>query len=519
MFLAPLLLAAKTVWSLLVAASLVWSGVGLAGIPSEDDSAFPDAANSVEVLKLAEDLEDQVDQPRSLASGAPPLISRAINDVAGYFDPVAEYSILTQYGSATEIALADFLADGISGVTFSLVSCDESRSDFYRSVAVQDGKLRLESNTLGHVHGSNTQTETACTVSATGSDGDLNQDFSLYTVSDRTPSALPPGALTVAQARADEIDIQVDMPGNSLGYIRLGWRRSGSQPSFAVARGVTDDTILTITGLQADSSYEIRAYLMTAQAFDLYRSSNTGAAGTLIAEGNPASKWISNLTGSGLGKSESITQSTLPAPPPTPDPVPDETPEATLAPTSRPTSDVNDEDDDDDVNTPTPTDNDGIDTPTPTDGIDTPMPTDGIDTPTPTDGIDTPTPTDGIDTPTPTDGIDTPTPTDNDGIDTPTPTDGIDTPTPTDGIDTPTPSDGVDTPAVRANDVTDNDGTDSDGIDTPTPTDGIDTPTPNPVTPDTPTPDTPTPSTPPTVSQDTPPTPETVSDEGDSDDS
>ncbi len=441
MFLAPLLLTAKTVWSLLVAASLIWSGIGLAGIPSEGDSAFPDAANSVEVLKLAEDLEDQVAQPRSLASGAPPLGSRAINDVAGYFDPDAEYRILTRYGSATEIALADFLADGISGVAFSLVSCDESRSDYYRSVAVQDGKLKLESNTLGHVHGSNAQTETVCTVSATGGDGDLNQDFSLYTVSDRTPSALPAGALTVAQARADEIDIQVDMPGNSLGYIRLGWRVSGSQPSFAVARGVTDDTVLTITGLQADSSYEIRAYLMTAQAFDLYRSSNTGAAGTLITEGNPASKWISNLTGSGLGKSESITQSTLPAPPPMPDPVPDETPEATLAPTSRPTPDVDDEDDDDDLNTPTPTDNDGIDTPTPTDGIDTP------------------------------------TPTDNDGTD----------------------SDGVDTTALRAVDVTDNDGTDSDGIDTPTP---VSPDTPTPVSPDTPTPvslDTPTP-----VSPDTP---------------
>ena len=112
-----------------------------------------------------------------------------------------------------------------------------------------------------------------------GSDGDLNQDFSLYTASDRTPSALPPGAITVAQARVDEIDIQVDMPGNSLGYIRLGWRVSGSQPSFAVARGVTDDTVLTITGLQADSRYEIRAYLMTARLLP-YRSSYTALAGT-----------------------------------------------------------------------------------------------------------------------------------------------------------------------------------------------------------------------------------------------
>ena len=67
-----------------------------------------------------------------------------------------------------------------------------------------------------------------------------------------------------------------------------------AQPSFAVAHGVDDDTVLTISGLQASSSYEIRAYLLTRQAFDLYRSSNTGPAGTLIAEGSPDSKWISN---------------------------------------------------------------------------------------------------------------------------------------------------------------------------------------------------------------------------------
>ena len=518
MLLAALLSTAKAFWSLLIASALVWSGVDLSFIPSGDKASPPGASSSG-------------------------IVSRQIGDTPAYFDPDAGYRILTQYGSATQIALDDFLASGVSGVTFSLVSCDPSRSDYYRSAAVESGTLKLESNTLGHVHGSSTQTETVCTVSATGSGGDQSQDFSLYTVSDRTPLALLPDAVTVTQTRADEMDLQVDMPEASLGYLRLGWRVPGGQPSFAVAHGVTDDTVLTISGLQASTSYEIRAYAMTAQAFDLYRYSNTGAAGTLIAEGSPAAKWISNLVGSGLGKSQSISQATLP-------------------PSTRPTPDVDDDEDDLDLDTPTPTptDNDGIDTPTPTptdnDGIDTPTPTptdnDGIDTPTPTptdnDGIDTPTPTptdnDGIDTPTPTptdnDGIDTPTPTptDNDGIDTPTPTptdnDGIDTPTPTptdnDGIDTPTPtptdndsidtptptptdndgtdSDGVDTPVVRAVDVTDNDGTDSDGIDTPTPTDGVDTPTPSPVTPPTPspvTPDTPTPVTPPTPSPVTPP--------------
>ena len=169
------------------------------------------------------------------------------------------------------------------------------------------------------------------------------------------------------------------MPGSSLGYLRIGWRVAGSQPTFAVAHGVTDDTVLTISGLQPDSSYEIRAYVMTAQAFDLYRSSNTGLTGTLIAEGSPDSKWISNLVGSGLGKSKATSLTTLPMP--APEPPPTETPETILSPTPRPTPEEEDEDDDLDLDTPTPTDYDGIDTPTPTDN-------DGTDS----DGIDTPTP-------------------------------------------------------------------------------------------------------------------------------
>ena len=156
----------------------------------------------------------------------------------------------------------------------------------------------------------------------------------------------------------------MDVPRSSLGYIRIDWRVPESQPSFAVASGVTDDTVLTISGLQADTSYEIHAYVMTAQAFDLYKSSNTGAAGSLIAEGDPESKWISNLVGSGLGKSQSISLSTLSAP--APEPLPTRTPETILQPTPRPTPEEAEEEDDDlDLDTPTSTDNDGIDTPSP----------------------------------------------------------------------------------------------------------------------------------------------------------
>ena len=82
---------------------------------------------------------------------------------------------------------------------------------------------------------------------------------------------------------------------------------------------------------------------------------------------------------------------------------------------SRSTPDVDEDDsgeDDDDVETPSPTDNDGFDTPaTDYDGIDTPLTTDndGENTPyTDYDGFDTPLTTDN-------DGVDTPLTTDNDG--------------------------------------------------------------------------------------------------------
>ena len=64
------------------------------------------------------------------------------------------------------------------------------------------------------MHGASTETETVCTVTATGESGSHSQEFRLYTVSDRTPAALHLGALTVVQARTDEIDIQVDVPGS-----------------------------------------------------------------------------------------------------------------------------------------------------------------------------------------------------------------------------------------------------------------------------------------------------------------
>ena len=172
------------------------------------------------------------------------------DDDAQIFDPDATYRVLTFYGSNTEIDLAGYLADGVTGITFTLESCDSARSDYYDSEAVTGGKLTLTSNTLGHIHGTNTQTETTCTVMGAGSVGSQEQEFELYTVSDRTPPPLLPGDLSLVEARTNELDVQVSVPEGSIQYVRLGWRKvGGGAPTFRVVSGVAEDTVLTIPGL------------------------------------------------------------------------------------------------------------------------------------------------------------------------------------------------------------------------------------------------------------------------------
>ena len=331
------------------------------------------------------------------------------DSTSSIFDAGASYRVFTRYGNTTEIVLADYLAAGATGITFTLKSCDSSQADYYSAVGVENGNLVLDSNTLGHVHGPNTQAETVCTVTATGENGSEDREFRLYTVADRTPLALAPGALTLVEARPGEVDVRISVPGASLGYFRLGWRKAGGQSSFGVVCGVNNDTVITITGLEAGTEYEVRAYAMTTQAFDLYRVGNACSPGVLIAEGEPDSQWISNLSGGGLGKSQTITVSTTPVPTPTPTPSP--TPEATLVPTPRPTPDDDDDDDDTDrVDTPTP---DPV-TPDPPTPVTPDPPTPTPDTP-PTPTPDTP-PTPTPDTP-PTPTPDTPPDSDDDSGD------------------------------------------------------------------------------------------------------
>ena len=218
-------------------------------------------------------------------------------------------TIVLTYGSTTEIELADYLVPGVTGITFELVSCDSARADYYDTVRVANGKLVLTSNTLGHVHGANTQTETVCTVVGRGRAGSHRREFQLYTVSDRKPLALASNNVSMEAVRATEVDIQITTsgPGN---YVRLGWRKTGSRPTFGVASLTNSPATLTISNLEPATNYEIRVYSMTRQAFDLYRGGNSGSAGSLISEISPASKWISNLSGGGLGSSLTLAVTT-----------------------------------------------------------------------------------------------------------------------------------------------------------------------------------------------------------------
>ena len=157
---------------------------------------------------------------------------RSMTD-ANLFGSDSRYRILTHYGQDTEIDLSSYLDEGLTGATFTLKSCDAKRSDYYDQVRVENGKLFLTSNTLGHIHGINSETETLCTVTGTGG---VSQDLSFYlhTVSAATPPPLAPGALIVEIFGEREIKVRVES-GASPYYVRLGWR-AGSGPAHLPCR-------------------------------------------------------------------------------------------------------------------------------------------------------------------------------------------------------------------------------------------------------------------------------------------
>ncbi len=236
------------------------------------------------------------------------LAMPAASAQAQIFDADADYRVAAGYGSTTTVTLADYLASGVTGVTFTL-SCDAMRADYYSSVAVNAGVVTLVPNTLGHVHGTsaNTQTETVCTVTATKTSDSMTQDqeFQFYTTAYRTPFALASNAVVLDEARTNEVDIHIN-GSLGTGQVRVQWRKSGGSISTRIAQGVSNSTVLTIPGLEANTAYEIRVALINGMSFDLYRGGQMATAGTLISPISPATKWVQNLGSSGFGKSATL---------------------------------------------------------------------------------------------------------------------------------------------------------------------------------------------------------------------
>ena len=112
-------------------------------------------------------------------------------------------------------------------VTFSLKGCDGSSGDYYDSVTVENGKLVVEANTRGHVHGQNTETATVCMVTGSNGTESKDQEFSLYIVSDRTPPPLPPGALSLVEARSGRGRRPSDRAGAFPGVRPAGMEKAG----------------------------------------------------------------------------------------------------------------------------------------------------------------------------------------------------------------------------------------------------------------------------------------------------
>ena len=245
------------------------------------------------------------------------LAMPAASAQAQIFDADADYRVAAGYGSTTTVTLADYLASGVTGVTFTLKSCDAMRADYYSSVAVNAGVVTLVPNTLGHVHGTsaNTQTETVCTVTATKTSDSMTQDqeFQFYTTAYRTPFALASNAVVLDEARTNEVDIHIN-GSLGTGQVKVQWRKSGGSISTRIAQGVSNSTVLTIPGLEANTAYEIRVALMNGMSFDLYRGGQTATPGTLISPISLATKWVQNLGSSGFGKSATLDVTTADVP-------------------------------------------------------------------------------------------------------------------------------------------------------------------------------------------------------------
>ena len=114
--------------------------------------------------------------------------------------------------------------------------------------------------------------------------------------------------MALVESRDTEIVVRVIGGSAGRSFIRLSWRTMpDGEWSYGVAHGVSDQAELTIPGLQPGTEYEVMAAYMNRDGFDLYLAGGQGAAQTLIPVDRPEDRWRVNLSGGGVGRSQSIT--------------------------------------------------------------------------------------------------------------------------------------------------------------------------------------------------------------------
>ena len=152
---------------------------------------------------------------------------------AQIFDADADYRIFTSYAARTRVELSGFLRDGVNDATFTLGSCDATRSDYYDSVSLAGGTLTLVPNRAGHVHGGATQDDTVCTVTGAAAGDSEDREFRFFITADRQP-----GALRSSHLQVTAVALSVAAHGPDRGVLAdqvlCGWAGERTGGTFAV---------------------------------------------------------------------------------------------------------------------------------------------------------------------------------------------------------------------------------------------------------------------------------------------
>ena len=256
------------------------------------DAVLSDADDTATGFQVALGVDDTVIKVRVTAEDGTTTQTYQVTVARTY-----EYSM--SYGAGTwTLDLDDTLLSGVTGVTFSVSSCDADRADYFTAApSISGSVLTLTLNRIGHSHSAGESTD--CTITATRTGGVETRYFAFSII----PSRAPPSPASLTPVGSPATGFRVD-PGHASGaYVRLGVRATGASggPIFYYARGVTSTTVLTVPGLAA-GAYDVRAYLMNRAAFELRAAGATLADGELTAEGRVPLVWAQRMDNQGLSR-------------------------------------------------------------------------------------------------------------------------------------------------------------------------------------------------------------------------